>query len=219
MNAPRQQPDWQSMPDGPEKYAAYLCSHEWAVRRSAARKRSGGKCERCKQGDAKHCHHLTYIRKYNELLEDLWDVCPGCHAWIHDHSKEDPIEYWKQMNRDAKPYFGNMSGHVQCPLCREWENNCVHHSGTFESIKFQVRSDTKLIHVTGDQRNSTAYPGQVLRVKYWCECGCVFHWHIQNHKGQTFFDVWMETNFTLSHDDRQYEERETELSEFWKKLS
>jgi hypothetical protein len=45
---------WQAMPDGPEKYQAYLCSREWAERKEAVKKRCGGICERCHTNPAEH---------------------------------------------------------------------------------------------------------------------------------------------------------------------
>jgi hypothetical protein len=38
--------DWKLLPDGREKYQAYLCSPEWGGRRAAVERRSGGMCER-----------------------------------------------------------------------------------------------------------------------------------------------------------------------------
>lgn len=155
------------MPEGPEKYAAYLCSHEWAVKRSVVRKRSKGQCERCKHGDAKQCHHLTYIRKYKELPEDLLDVCPGCHAWIHDHSKEDPIEYWKSLE-PVKPFriLTCQGGElvVQCPTCRG-EFDCVH------------------------LQQSPPCNGDFVSIYFQCECGENFRWELQFHKGSTYLEI------------------------------
>jgi 5-methylcytosine-specific restriction endonuclease McrA len=63
--------DWRTIADDKEKYQAYLCSREWAEKREAVRKRAGGKCERCSTLPMDAVHHLTYVRKYNEDLEDL----------------------------------------------------------------------------------------------------------------------------------------------------
>lgn len=81
---------WRTMPDGPEKYQAYLCSPEWGKLRSIVAERSDGICERCKSNPATAVHHLTYIRKYAELPEDLLHVCQGCHDFTHGKSKLDP---------------------------------------------------------------------------------------------------------------------------------
>lgn len=83
--------NWKTETNQKEKYAAYLCSREWSEKRAAVRERSGGICERCNTYNADHCHHLTYIRKYDERLEDLQDVCEPCHSYIHGHSDLDPI--------------------------------------------------------------------------------------------------------------------------------
>jgi hypothetical protein len=66
-----------------ERYQQYLCSREWGLLREAGRKRSGGICERCRHFPMSHVHHLVYIRKYNERLEDLRGLCEGCHEYIH----------------------------------------------------------------------------------------------------------------------------------------
>lgn len=51
-------------------YHRYMASREWALKRAAIRRRSGGKCERCKMGEMKSVHHLTYERLGQELLGD-----------------------------------------------------------------------------------------------------------------------------------------------------
>lgn len=63
-------------------FKRYLASREWALKKRAARSRSGGTCERCGQAPSAHVHHLTYERIGEELLEDLLDVCRGCHEWL-----------------------------------------------------------------------------------------------------------------------------------------
>jgi len=82
--------DWRSIQDDREKYAAYLCSREWSVKREAVRKRSNGTCERCKLLPMDHVHHLTYERKYCEGLEDLQASCKACHEFTHGKSDFDP---------------------------------------------------------------------------------------------------------------------------------
>ena len=73
-----------------EKYQRYLCSREWSEKRELVRQRSGGKCERCKRNPMDACHHLTYIRKYNEDLEDLQAICNACHEFTHGKTDFDP---------------------------------------------------------------------------------------------------------------------------------
>ena len=81
---------WKSMPDGPEKYQAYLCSPDWGKIRAIVTERSGGVCERCRCNPAAACHHVTYIRKFAELPEDILHLCRGCHDFTHGKSKLDP---------------------------------------------------------------------------------------------------------------------------------
>jgi hypothetical protein len=83
--------NWKKMPEGKEKYAAYLCSREWSVLKEAVRERSGGVCERCTSNPMDHVHHLTYARKYSEELVDLQACCKQCHEFIHGKSDCDPV--------------------------------------------------------------------------------------------------------------------------------
>lgn len=84
--------DWKRMPEGKEKYAAYLCSREWSVLKEAVKERSGGVCERCTVNKMDHVHHLTYARKYGEQLNDLQACCKHCHEFIHGKSDVDPAD-------------------------------------------------------------------------------------------------------------------------------
>ncbi len=81
---------WRSLPDGKEKYAAYLCSSEWGQLRRAVKERSKGQCERCRVNPVEATHHLTYARKYSERLDDLQGICNLCHDEIHGHSERRP---------------------------------------------------------------------------------------------------------------------------------
>ncbi len=74
-----------------ERYQQYLCSREWSVLKEAVKRRCGGICERCKHYQMNHVHHLTYIRKYQELLEDLQAQCMPCHEYTHGKRDRDPI--------------------------------------------------------------------------------------------------------------------------------
>ena len=74
-----------------EKYQEYLASREWGLLREQVKARSRGICERCKINPSDAVHHLTYIRKYHELLEDLQDTCDTCHEFIHGKTDCDPI--------------------------------------------------------------------------------------------------------------------------------
>lgn len=83
---------WQDCEDDREKYNLYLCSREWAEKREAVRKRAGGICERCRIHPMTAVHHLTYARKYNELLEDLQANCGYCHQFTHGKTDHDPLK-------------------------------------------------------------------------------------------------------------------------------
>lgn len=83
--------DWKDIPgDSKEKYALYLCSREWAELKRAVHERAAGKCERCGIRPIDAVHHLTYIRKYHELLADLQGICNSCHGFTHGKSDFDP---------------------------------------------------------------------------------------------------------------------------------
>lgn len=84
--------NWKSMPEGKEKYAAYLCSREWAVKRRAVAARCGEMCERCGLNDMECVHHLTYARKYREHLDDLAGWCNQCHDFVHGKSDFCPAD-------------------------------------------------------------------------------------------------------------------------------
>ena len=82
--------DWKNCNNEQEKYNLYLNSREWSIKKEAVRTRCNMICERCKKNTINSIHHLTYIRKYDELLEDLIGLCRGCHLFIHAKSDIDP---------------------------------------------------------------------------------------------------------------------------------
>jgi hypothetical protein len=73
-----------------EKRQAYYCSREWGLKKEAVHKRSGGTCERCYVNEGQAVHHKTYVRLYNEPLEDLIHLCDACHSFTHGKSHFDP---------------------------------------------------------------------------------------------------------------------------------
>jgi hypothetical protein len=73
-------------------YHQYLASREWALLKNAVRERSGGICERCKQGPYQQTHHLTYERLGCERLEDLQALCWYCHEYLSAVSAFDPLQ-------------------------------------------------------------------------------------------------------------------------------
>ena len=81
---------WREITEPKQKYAAYLCSEEWGRLRRAVHERAGGRCERCFALGIDSVHHLTYIRRYRESLDDLQAVCQACHEFIHGRSPIDP---------------------------------------------------------------------------------------------------------------------------------
>ncbi len=84
---------WQDFEiDSAEKYNQYLCSREWAEKRRAVIERAKGVCERCHLGKVEEIHHLTYLRKYAEHLDDLQGLCSFCHEFIHGLSDFDPAK-------------------------------------------------------------------------------------------------------------------------------
>jgi hypothetical protein len=72
------------------EYHKYLASREWALKKNAVRRRSGGICERCKTSPHHATHHLTYERIGNEDLDDLIAVCNRCHQYLSGKLSYDP---------------------------------------------------------------------------------------------------------------------------------
>lgn len=108
--------DWREIEDEKEKYAAYLCSREWGEKRSLVRERCGGRCERCFINKMSAVHHLTYIRKYGELIDDLQAMCKPCHDFTHGHSDTDPSDkVWELTLRND----GDKPPVIACPKCLE----------------------------------------------------------------------------------------------------
>lgn len=95
---------WQEMPEGKEKYAAYLCSREWSVLKQAVHDRADGMCERCLTRPIGSVHHMTYARKYSEKLADLQGLCSGCHEFIHGKTNIDPREIEERESRPMRVF-------------------------------------------------------------------------------------------------------------------
>lgn len=91
--------DWHDMEHCDAKYELYLQSPEWGQKRLAVRERCLGVCERCRTLPQQHTHHLTYINRYNEPLEDLQGVCRACHKFIHGRIAFDPAEAFAERIR------------------------------------------------------------------------------------------------------------------------
>jgi hypothetical protein len=95
--------DWKTCENSREKYGLYMASREWGLLREGVRKRGNGRCERCKIAPIDHVHHLTYIRKYNEKLEDLEGLCYQCHEYLHGKSHFDPLSVSRDDPAEVPP--------------------------------------------------------------------------------------------------------------------
>ncbi len=73
-----------------ESYDQYLNSPEWAKIRQAVFERDFYTCQHC-YGIAEVVHHLTYVRQYHELLEDLISLCRDCHWDCHKGDKRNVV--------------------------------------------------------------------------------------------------------------------------------
>jgi len=93
-----------------KKWDDYMESKEWRAKCLAVRKRCHGICERCGVTQMDVTHHLTYARRYRELLEDLQGLCVACHAYIHGRLDEDPA-YDAQFVPTPEPL------RVSCETC------------------------------------------------------------------------------------------------------
>lgn len=69
-------------------YQEYLQTPEWKTRREQALLRAGHRCQVCNSNNTTlNTHHRTYIRRGNELPEDLIVLCQSCHQLFHDNGK------------------------------------------------------------------------------------------------------------------------------------
>jgi len=79
-----------------DRYAKYIASGAWSVRRWDRLAHDRFKCQLC--GDeANEVHHLTYERIFQENREDLVSLCPECHALLTECAKSTgayPGEVW-----------------------------------------------------------------------------------------------------------------------------
>ena len=83
--------NWRNEKPGRRKYDLYMNSREWQLKKRKVKERSRGICERCRDRSSEAVHHLHYRSLYNEPLEDLLDVCNGCHDYLHARSDVDPV--------------------------------------------------------------------------------------------------------------------------------
>lgn len=61
-------------------YQLYLQTYDWHIKRSAALKRAGYRCQVCNSPDNLNAHHRTYERLGNEQEGDITILCTDCHA-------------------------------------------------------------------------------------------------------------------------------------------
>lgn len=103
---------WRDIPDRErdEKYNAYLCSREWGILKQKVRKRAAGMCEFCHVRAMDAVHHLTYIRKFNERLDDLAAICNECHE--HQHALRDNPEF--ELNEGFIPIGEEVLPCIRC---------------------------------------------------------------------------------------------------------
>jgi hypothetical protein len=64
------------------EYLIYIQSPAWLLLRLKVLKRDKYICQACFVKTASEAHHVTYIRLFHELLDDLVSVCPRCHKII-----------------------------------------------------------------------------------------------------------------------------------------
>lgn len=64
-------------------YDEFLKSPEWRETRRLALQRVGHRCQKCGATKRLQVHHLTYLRRGAEDLDDLEVLCRGCHEAEH----------------------------------------------------------------------------------------------------------------------------------------
>lgn len=87
MRKKKEAVDWKDMPEGYEKYQAYIKSPEWKAVAFKVRERDKvcRCCGRTEDQEVLTVHHSTYRNLYNEgeHLEELILLCKRCHIAIH----------------------------------------------------------------------------------------------------------------------------------------
>jgi hypothetical protein len=187
-----------------DRYQEYLCSREWGVLKELVRERSGGQCERCSRNEAYAVHHVTYIRKYHELPEDLQHLCEACHNFIHGKSNFDPCETLSnqiQCGRD---------GLLTCPYC-EAEESYLHHD--YIIVYDRDGEDGDVLETVFDangiinkqeqharrKSNNPSSRRDGVAIGFWCElCAKTTELTIEQHKGQTYLG-WRRATYKNKH--------------------
>jgi 5-methylcytosine-specific restriction endonuclease McrA len=78
------------MPFVNQQYIDYIHGPVWKAKRLQVLTRDKYICQVCKVAKASQVHHKTYIRLYQELLEDLISVCTPCHRLITKAHRSSP---------------------------------------------------------------------------------------------------------------------------------
>lgn len=63
-------------------YEEYLLSPEWKAKADERKRLDGYQCRICESKERLECHHRTYIRLYDERIEDLTTLCNPHHRLV-----------------------------------------------------------------------------------------------------------------------------------------
>lgn len=86
------------------KYQKYMRSEAWRSKRRQVLNRAKGRCEKCRERNADHVHHITYQQLGNEPLHDLIALCWQCHNDEHPHRNLDPAKAkLRQLRKKRAP--------------------------------------------------------------------------------------------------------------------
>ena len=85
LNCPHHPVDVQALKS--MDYRLYLRTEHWKRIREAALTRANYRCQICSSAQHPQVHHRTYVRRGEELPEDLTVLCEECHRLFHKHSK------------------------------------------------------------------------------------------------------------------------------------
>ena len=65
-------------------YGDYLKTPEWGAKKNRKLITAGNRCQVCgTTAKSLHCHHNSYERLGDELLEDFVVLCNSCHKLFH----------------------------------------------------------------------------------------------------------------------------------------
>jgi hypothetical protein len=77
------------------KYAAYMKSKEWAIRRNRYFDSHKKQCRACGSSKLIQLHHKTYARLGAERDQDLVALCSKCHRSLHLFHRKGDISLWR----------------------------------------------------------------------------------------------------------------------------